>query len=252
MAEDLGFRFTWFGHSCVEVESVAGTRILFDPWFGNPRSPVGADSVERCDVLLVSHGHHDHLGSMPGQIEQADALSIARRTSPTWPAIHELSLWLASLDLGADIVGMNKGGTIETSGVRVTMVHADHSAGDWDAASRTPIYLGEAVGFVVELENGTTIYHAGDTAVFGDMRIIAEGHRPDVVFLPIGGHYTMGPASAARAIELLGARTVVPLHYGTFPVLRGTPEQLREELDRIELGDVRIVAPEPGAPVAQG
>jgi L-ascorbate metabolism protein UlaG (beta-lactamase superfamily) len=202
--------------------------------------------VERCDVLLVTHGHHDHLGSVPGQIEQADALSIARRTRPAWPSIHELSLWLDSFDLGAEVIGMNKGGTVATHGVGVTMVHADHSAGDWNGAVGLPIYLGESAGFVVELEDGVTIYHAGDTAVFGDLRLIGDGHRPDVAFLPIGGHYTMGPASAARAIELLGVTTVVPIHYGTFPILTGNPEQLREELERLNLGDVRVIAPEPG------
>jgi L-ascorbate metabolism protein UlaG (beta-lactamase superfamily) len=250
MAEDLGFRFTWFGHSCVEIETEAGTRILFDPWLGNPRSPASADSIERCDVLLVTHGHHDHLGSLPGQVEQADALAIARRTGPVWPSIHELSLWLDAHDLGStEVIGMNKGGTVETRGIRLTMVHADHSGGDWNDVLGVPLYFGEAAGFVVELENGRSVYHAGDTAVFGDLRIIGESHHPDVAFLPIGGHYTMGPAGAARAIELLGVSTVVPIHYGTFPVLTGTPGQLRDELERRELGDVRVIAPEPGQPV---
>lgn len=251
MSEELGFRFTWYGHACVHIESEAGSSILIDPWFGNPRSPASADSIERCDVMLVTHGHHDHLGSMPGQIDQADALSIARRTRPAWPAIHELSLWLDSFaDLGAEVVGMNKGGSVEVRGIRVSMVHADHSAGDWSATDGVPIYLGEPAGFVIELENGKHLYHAGDTALFGDMRLINELHRPDVAFLPIGGHYTMDPAAAARAAELLGATTVVPLHYGTFPNLTGTPDQLREELALLGLGDVRVLDPEPGVTVS--
>jgi len=250
MTEDLGFRFTWYGHAAVHVESEAGTSILIDPWFGNPRSPVGVDAIERCDVMLVTHGHHDHLGAMPGGITEADALVIARRTHPAWPAIHELSLWLGAQDTGAKIVGMNKGGTVELNGVRVSMVRAEHSAGDWLADDGVPMYLGEPAGFVVELENGRSLYHAGDTALFGDMRLIGEMYRPEVAFLPIGGHFTMDPPAAARAVELLGVAAVVPIHYGTFPILTGTPEQLREELEHLGLGDVRVIAPEPGAVIS--
>ena len=249
MSEHLGFRFTWYGHATVHVESETGTRILIDPWFGHPLATVGADAVERCDVMLVTHGHHDHLGAVPGDVENADALTIARRTRPAWPAIHELSLWLNAQDTGADVVGMNKGGTVEVAGVRVTMVTADHSAGDFVEDDGVPLYLGEPVGFVIELENGRTLYHAGDTALFGDMRLINEMHRPDVAFLPIGGHFTMDPAAAARAVELLGCATVVPIHYGTFPILTGTPGQLREELEDLGLSDVDVISPAPGGTV---
>ena len=246
MTQNLGFRFTWYGHSALHVESEAGTNVLFDPWLNNPNSPAGPDSITSCDVMLVTHGHHDHLGAMPGEVNSADSLAISRRTAPVWPAIHELSLWLEAQDSGAEIVGMNKGGTVEARGLRVTMVSADHSAGDWLAYEAVPVYLGEPVGFVVELENERVLYHAGDTALFGDMRLIGEMYRPEVAFLPIGGHFTMDPAAAARAVELLGCATVVPLHYGTFPVLAGTPDQLREELERLGLGDVTVLAPEPG------
>jgi len=127
------------------------------------------------------------------------------------------------------------------------MVRAEHSAGGWAEDPGVPVYLGEPAGFVVELENGRRLYHAGDTDVFGDMRLIRELHRPDVAFLPIGGHYTMGPREAAAAVELLGVSTVVPIHYGTFPILAGTPDALRRELDARGLGSVRVVAPERGA-----
>lgn len=250
MTEELGFRFTWYGHACVEIESEAGTRILVDPWFGNPTSPISADSVDRCDIMLVTHGHHDHLGAMPGEIDDADALSIARRTHPTWPAVHELSLWLSARETGAEVVGMNKGGSVQLDGVRVSMVTADHSAGDVLADLGVPLYLGEPCGFVIELENGKRVYHAGDTALFGDMRLIGELHRPDVAFLPIGGHFTMDPPAAARAVELLGVAAVVPIHWGTFPILAGTPDALREELGHLGLGDVRVLSPAPGAPVS--
>ena len=242
MTNDLGFRFTWYGHACLEVESPGGRRILFDPWFGNPRSTRTADSIKACDLLLVTHGHGDHLG---------DAVALAARLRPAWPCIHELSLWLSRrLPGGADqLTGMNKGGTVDVAGMRVTMVRAEHSAGDWAPEQGVPLYLGEPVGFVVTLENGKRIYHAGDTDVFGDMALIGELHRPDVAFLPIGGHYTMDPRAAAKAVELLRVRTVVPIHYGTFPALAGTPDQLRAELQARGLGDVNVLSPQPGQTV---
>ena len=251
MAEDLGFRFTWYGHAAVGLESEGGTHILIDPWLGNPRSPTAAEAIERCDVMLVTHAHHDHLGTGLYQLEQADALAIARRTHPAWPAIHELSLWLDTLDLGAEVVGMNKGGSVSIRGVRVSMVEAIHSGGDWLSGASQPIYLGEPVGFVIELENGRRVYHSGDTALFGDMRLIGELHHPDVAFLPIGGHFTMDPVAAARAVELLGVTTVVPIHHGTFPILTGTPDELRDELVHLGLGDVVVLTPEPGEVVSR-
>lgn len=239
MSDGLGFRFTWYGHACVEIESPGGKRILFDPWFGNPRSPKAADAVTRCDLLLVTHGHGDHMG---------DAVAIGSRLRPAWPCIHELSLWLARRLPGGDeqVTGMNKGGTVEAAGLRVTMTHAEHSSGGWDADAGIPLAFGEPAGFVVELENGRRVYHAGDTDVFGDMALIGELHHPDVAFLPIGGHYTMDPRTAAKAVELLGVSTVVPIHYGTFPALAGTPDQLRQALAARGLANVTVLSPEPG------
>ena len=239
--------FTWYGHSCFELRTPGGMVLLFDPWFGNPTSPRTADSVDKCDMMLVSHGHFDHIGSAPREVKSADALTIARRTKPVWPCIHELSLWLDTelAGAGAQVVGMNKGGTFEAAGLRVSMVEAKHSAGDWSAAGEGPLYLGEPVGFVVELEDGRRVYYSGDTDVFGDMVLIGEMWRPDVAILPIGGHYTMGPRGAARAAQLLGVETVVPVHYGTFPILAGSPHELRDELSGIGRR-VRIVAPERG------
>ncbi len=162
--------------------------------------------------------------------------------------MHEMSLWLGRrLPGGADAaIGMNKGGTFEADGIKVTMTHADHSAGDWNPGGETTLYLGDPVGFVVELENGFRFYFAGDTTPFGDMALIRELYAPSLAFLPIGGHYTMDPRGAALAAELLGVEDVVPIHYGTFPILTGTPEQLRAELDGRGLQGVAIHAPEPG------
>ena len=186
----------------------------------------------------------------PGEVADADAVRIARRTKPSWPCIHELSLWLGRLPgLDAEIIGMNKGGTVETRGVRVTMVHADHSAGDWNPGGETTLYLGDPVGLIVELENGFRFYFAGDTTAFGDMALIRELHAPQLAFLPIGGHFTMGPREAALAAGLLGVEDVVPIHYGTFPILTGTPAELRTALDERGLSSVRIHAPEPAGTV---
>jgi L-ascorbate metabolism protein UlaG (beta-lactamase superfamily) len=234
-----GTTITWYGHSCIRIDTAGGKTVIVDPWFANPTSPIGVDAVDRCDLLLVTHGHFDHFG---------DALALASRLRPAWPCIHEMSLWLARrLPGGADaVVGMNKGGTVEAAGLRVTMVGADHSAGDWNAAGETTLYLGDPAGFVIQLEDGYRIYHAGDTQLFSDLQLIRELHRPDLAMLPIGGHFTMDPTAAAMAVEYLGVDEVVPLHYGTFPILAGTPAQLRDALSARGLGSVRVHEPRPG------
>jgi L-ascorbate metabolism protein UlaG (beta-lactamase superfamily) len=230
---------TWYGHSCFEIRTPGGRTILLDPYFENPRSPRTADSIERCDVLLVTHGHFDHMG---------DAVALASRLRPAWPCIHEMSLWLArQLPGGADqVIGMNKGGTVEAAGLRITMTTADHSAGDWNPGGDTTLYLGDPVGFVIELETGYRIYHAGDTRAFGDMTLIRDLYRPDLAILPIGGHFTMGPVEAAVAVGFLGVSDVIPMHYGTFPILTGTPDELRAAIAARGLPEVTVHAPEPG------
>ena len=242
MGLDPETTFIWYGHSCYEVRTPGGKVILIDPFFANPNSPRTADSIERCDLLLVTHGHFDHMG---------DAVALASRLRPAWPCMHEMSLWLGRrLPGGADaVVGMNKGGTFDVDGIRVTMTHADHSAGDWNPGGETTLYLGDPVGLVIELENSFRFYFAGDTTAFGDMALIRDLWQPQLAFLPIGDHFTMGPREAALAVEMLGVKDVVPIHYGTFPLLTGTPAELRSELDARGLGDVKIHAPEPGGSV---
>jgi len=223
MALDADTQITWYGHSCFELVTPGGLTLLFDPWFANPRSPRAAATVDRCDVMLVTHAHDDHFG---------DALALASRFRPFWPCIHELSLWLGRrLSGGMDAaLGMNKGGTVHHRGISISMVRADHSAGDWSVELGAPAYFGEPVGFVVTMENGFRIYFAGDTDVFSDMRLIADLYQPHLAFLPIGGHFTMDPRTAALAVELLGVADVIPMHFGTFPILAGTPAALREQL----------------------
>jgi L-ascorbate metabolism protein UlaG (beta-lactamase superfamily) len=230
--------FTWYGHACVEVRTPGGKTILIDPWFSNPKSPKSPDQVDRCDLMLVTHGHFDHF---------TDAVPIASRTRPDWPVIHELSLWLQHNYAHNDkVVGMNKGGTVTFGDIKVTMTGADHSAGDWDARNETTLYLGDPVGFVVEVENGFRFFHAGDTVLTNDLRLIGELWRPDFAMLPIGGHFTMDPRAAAYAVEMLGVKHVMGIHYGTFPILAGTPAQLREELAKRGLSDVTVHELQPG------
>ncbi len=243
MPLDRDVSFTWFGHSAVRVETADGKVVLIDPWLENPKSPVGPGEIGQVDVLLVTHGHFDHMGN-----GGSNALAIASRLRPVWPCIHEMSLWAGrNLPGGMDaVIGMNKGGTVEAHGIRFTMVHADHSGGDIVDGGTTPTYLGDPVGFVIELPNGFRFFHAGDTNVTADLRLVGELYRPELVLLPIGGHFTMGPRGAALAVEMLGAGHVMPIHYGTFPILTGTPDELRVELDARGLRDVEIHAPEPG------
>jgi L-ascorbate metabolism protein UlaG (beta-lactamase superfamily) len=238
-------RITWNGHSCFEIETPGGSVVVLDPWYSNPTSTRAADALQRCDVLLVSHGHFDHLG---------EARAIASRLRPAWPCIHELSLWLArQLPGGADqVIGMNKGGTVEVAGLKVTMTTADHSAGDWNAGGETTLYLGDPVGFVIELETGARMYFAGDTRAFSDMSLIRELWAPEVAFLPIGGHYTMGPEEAALAVGFLGVSDVIPMHYGTFPILTGTPAALRTALEARGLGGVTVHETTPGGMLSAG
>jgi len=209
--------FQWLGHATFLFRSPRGQRILIDPWLStNPACPEESKHVRELELMLLTHGHDDHT---------ADAIAVARATGARVIAPHELAVWLQRKGLQA-VTGMNLGGTIDAGGLSITMVPAVHSS-SVEEDGRV-VYVGNPCGYVIRFEDGLTIYFAGDTALFGDMRLVAELYRPTIAFLPIGDTYTMGPMQAAKACELLGVRQVVPMHYGTFPSLTGTPGQLRE------------------------
>ncbi|HET7767331.1 MAG TPA: metal-dependent hydrolase [Chloroflexota bacterium] len=215
---DNGVQITWYGHATTLITTPRGKRIMIDPFVqSNPACPKELHTVEHLDLLLITHGHADHC---------ADALDVIRTGQPKVViAIHEIAVWLESKGV-QNVTGMNRGGTITAEGIKVTQTPALHSSSIQDGDTQIP--GGEASGYVLELENGFRIYHAGDTALFGDMALIGDLYPPDVALLPIGGHYTMGPREAARAAQLLNVKRVIPIHYGTFPPLKGTPEELRE------------------------
>jgi L-ascorbate metabolism protein UlaG (beta-lactamase superfamily) len=226
---------TWLGHSAFRIDSPGGKRTYLDPWLSNPKCPEGEREPERVDIMAISHGHSDHVG---------EAVELGKRFSPRVVAIAELASWLEAQGVaGASELGMNKGGTVDVDGIKFTMTHALHSGG-FIQDGGSIVYLGDPAGFVIEFENGFKIYFAGDTAAFTDMQIIGRHLEPDLAILPIGDHFTMGPRQAAVALELLGVRRCLPCHYGTFPLLAGTPDQLREQTSGIE-----ILAAEPGETV---
>jgi L-ascorbate metabolism protein UlaG (beta-lactamase superfamily) len=217
MLQTHGNKLTWLGHATFKITTATGQTVLVDPWVqSNPMCPEELKTFEHVDTLLISHGHFDHI---------ADAVDLAKKHTPKVVAIYETCVWMQSKGV-TNTFPMNKGGSQKVGDIVVTMVNAIHSCGITDGDQI--IYGGEASGYIIRLPGNLTVYHAGDTAVFGDMRLIAELYTPDVVLLPIGDHFTMGPREAAMAIRLLGAHHVIPMHFGTFPALSGTPERLRE------------------------
>ncbi len=230
-----GIRLTWLGHAAFHVVTPEGKVVLIDPWLDNPKCPDHLKSFERVDWILVTHGHFDHLGN---------TLDLARKHGAHVVGIFELYLLVTGQGI-ENATGMNKGGTLDLGEIKVTMVAADHSSGA--QLGDQVVYCGDPVGYVIHFSNGVKIYHAGDTNVFGDMQLIGRLYSPDVALLPIGGLYTMSPPEAAEAIRLLGVKKVVPMHYGTFPVLTGTPAELRERT--ADIPGLEILALEPGQSV---
>jgi len=233
-----GFTLTWLGHSTFRLDTSGGRTVLMDPWVeGNPACPKPAQRFDRIDVMTISHGHGDHM---------ADAVTLAKRLKPAIVCNYEIGQYLGRQGV-SNVQPMNKGGTQQAAGLQFTMVQALHSSGIEDGDR--VVYGGEPCGFVITLEDGTRLYHAGDTAVHSDMALIAELYQPEIALLPIGDLYTMSPREAAVAARLLKARWIVPMHYGTFPALTGTPAALREELSRAGV-QAEVIAPEPGGVVS--
>src|ERR1017187_9234966 len=223
-----GIKITWLGHATFRIQTPKGKTILVDPWvMQNPACPEKEKTVKSVDVMLITHGHGDHIG---------DAVEIAKKHKPKVVGIPELCGWLQQKG-DEQISMMNKGGTQQVGDIKVTMVHADHSCGIQDGDQM--VYGGEACGYVIEFDNGLKIYHAGDTNVFGDMKIIHDLYAPDIAMLPIGDHFTMGPREAAYACDLLKAKTVIPMHFATFPVLTGTPGALSKLVHGVEVLEMK-------------
>jgi L-ascorbate metabolism protein UlaG (beta-lactamase superfamily) len=228
---------TWLGHGTFQLRFPTGEVVLIDPWLnGNPSYPKN-HTLDRLDVMLITHGHFDHV---------ADAVELARKFQPQVIANYEICTWLASKGV-ENTCGMNKGGGQSAGPMRVTMTHALHSSGISDNGAL--VYGGEAGGYILHLPGGRNAYFAGDTAIFSEMQLYRELYAPELAFLPIGDLFTMSPREAALAAKLLGVRTVIPMHYGTFPPLIGRPEQLAGLLNQ-QGTPVEVWTLEAGHPVA--
>jgi L-ascorbate metabolism protein UlaG (beta-lactamase superfamily) len=208
-------RITWLGHATVLVQTPAGANILIDPFIAqNPKYPKNYALPEKIHSILLTHGHGDHM---------SDVVEVAKKHGSNVVAIHELAAYVGGKGV-TNTIGMNLGGSVQVEDVMASMVDARHSSGTEDEQGTH--YTGVAAGFVLTIAEGPVLYHAGDTAVFGDMQLIHELYQPTIAMLPIGGHYTMGPKEAALAVRFVAPNVVLPIHFGTFPPLKGTPEQL--------------------------
>jgi L-ascorbate metabolism protein UlaG (beta-lactamase superfamily) len=220
-------KITWLGHGAFQFVLPHEETLIFDPWTdGNPAYPKNFE-ITRCDTILVSHGHFDHIH---------DVIPLAKKFHPQIVAIYETCHWLTKKGV-ENCSGMNKGGSQKVGSVTITMTHAVHSCGILEDDGSI-VYGGEAAGYVLTFEDGRVVYFSGDTNVFSDMALIAEIYKPDLAFLPIGDLFTMSPREAAVACRLLKAKTVVPMHFGTFPPLTGRPSKLQELVPDVKIWEL--------------
>ena len=227
---------TWYGQSAFKITTGTGKLLLIDPWLTNPVFARGKDelaALDRVDLILLTHGHSDHVGN---------AVEIGKRTGAKLVSNLELNAAMISVLGYPEAQAPNEttghlGGELSLldGEVRVQFVPAWHGSSVQKNEDATPVYAGSPTGLIVALRNGPTIYHTGDTDLFSDMALVKRFHKIDVMLVCIGDHFTMGPARAAEAVKLVAPKTVVPMHYGTFPVLTGTPEVFERELKKRKL-----------------